>query len=100
MPDADAQQRIWKVLCELNGVLFYFRGCSHRKQGDSACCVCHDTVIGQVVRKHSDLSGRDIKQLLKLASLWSESRGKEIELDTIDFVRQFLPTREPTVEVE
>ena len=100
MPDADAQQRIWKVLCELNGVLFYFRDCSHRKPGDRACCVCHDIVIGQVVRKHSDLSGRDIKQLLKLASLWSESRGKEIELDTIDFVRQFLPTREPTVEVE
>ena len=93
MPDADAQQRIWKVLSEINGVLFYARGCSHRRPGDTEWCICHDTVIEQVVRKHSDLSGRDIKQLLKLATLWSESRGREIELDTIDFVRQFLPTR-------
>ena len=96
MPSKEDQRLIWKVLSELNGVYFYFKGCSHRKPGDKAWCICHEAVIERIVGKHDDLSGRDIKQLLKLAALWSESQGREIELDTIDFVRQFLPTREPT----
>ena len=96
MPSKEDQRLIWKVLSELNGVYFYFKGCSHRKLGDKAWCICHEAVIERIVGKHDDLSGRDIKQLLKLAALWSESQGREIELDTIDFVRQFLPTREPT----
>ena len=100
MPDADAQQRIWQVLSELNGVFFYSKGCSHRKPGDRVWCICHDVVIERIVGKHGDLSGRDIKHLLKLAALWSESRGEAVGLDTIDFVRQFLPTREPSVGVE
>ena len=96
MPAAEAQQRIWKVLSELNGVAFKPpRGCSHRRPGDGGWCICSDDVIERIVRKHDDLSGRDIKQLLKLASLWSESQGREIELDTINFVRQFLPARGP-----
>ena len=100
MPDADAQQRIWQVLSELNGVFFYSKGCSHRKPGDRVWCICHDVVIERIVGKHGDLSGRDIKHLLKLAALWSESRGEAVGLGTIDFVRQFLPTREPSVGVE
>ena len=48
--------------------------------------------IDQIVQ-HSDLSGRDIKQTLKLAALWSASNGETITPAAIDFVKGFLPTR-------
>ena len=65
MPTAENQQRIWQVLSELNGVFFYSKGCSHRKPGDRVRCICDDHAIERIVGRHDDLSGRDIKQLLK-----------------------------------
>ena len=74
-PSKDDQQQIWKVLNDIN---------------DTALSADQ---IKQIVDKHDDLSGRDIKQLLKLASLWSKSQELPITTDTIDFVISFLPTR-------
>lgn len=57
MPSVADQVEIWEVLNELNATGL-------------------DPVqIGEIVRVHSNLSGRDIKQLLKLATLWVASRG-------------------------
>ena len=75
MPGRRDQERIWKVLNDLNGT-----GLT-------------DRAITQIAANHENLSGRDIKQLLKLAALWSANRGEEVNPDAIDFVRQFLPTR-------
>lgn len=75
LPSRDAQRDIWGVLNRLNGA-----GLS-------------DSDIETIVEQHNDLSGRDIKQLLKLASLWCENHEEEIGPRSIGFVRQFLPTR-------
>ena len=75
MPSVEAQKRIWQVLNRLNDT-----GLS-------------DYQIDRMVADNPDLSGRDIKQLLKLASLWAESQGSEVDRSTVGFVRQFLPTR-------
>ena len=93
MPGKEDQRLIWKVLSELNGVFFYAMGCSHRKPGDRVGCICDDYAIERIVEQHGDLSGRDIKQMLKLATLWSESKEEDIDLGTINFVRKFLPAR-------
>lgn len=50
------------------------------------------TVIDQVVARHPHLSGRDVKNLLKLTKLVSSSNSQSITLQTIDFVQQFRPT--------
>ena len=75
IPSADDQRRIWGVLNNLNGA-----GLT-------------ESNIDQIVDTHSDLSGRDIKQTLKLAAMWSESNGETITPSAIDFVKSFLPTR-------
>ena len=74
-PSPNDQQQIWKVLNDMNDT---------RLSGDQ---------INQIVEKHDDLSGRDIKQLLKLAALWSKGQNQPITPDTINFVISFLPTR-------
>ena len=75
MPDSEARRRIWEVLSRLNGT-----GLTEAE-------------IATIVEQHDDLSGRDIKQLLKLASLWCENRDDVVGPVAIGFVRQFLPTR-------
>ena len=75
LPTGEQQRLIWGVLSDLNAT-----GLTNED-------------LDIIVAKHQGLSGRDIKQLLKLASLWAESREEAIGWQTIDFVRQFLPTR-------
>ena len=75
VPSVDQQMEIWQVLNEVN------------ESGIS------DDVILDIVETHDDLTGRDIKQLLKLAGLVSERRDEPISLDTINFVSQFQPTK-------
>ena len=78
MPTVADQMAIWEVLNELNGT------------GLTA------TQIGEIVRAHTNLSGRDIKQLLKLATLWMASRGGQVTPEAINFCKAFLPTRSYT----
>ena len=73
-PDTENQKRIWEVISELNNV---------NLSSDK---------IDEIVARHDSLSGRDIKQILKLASLWAASNDQEVSPDTIDFVTAFLPT--------
>ena len=82
MPDVGDQRMIWSILSELNGVAL---------SGEA---------IDAIVATHDDLSGRDIKQLLKLAALWAERHDDPVGPATIDFVRQFLPTRSLTMSEE
>ena len=78
MPSVADQVEIWEVLNELNATGL-------------------DPVqIGEIVRIHSNLSGRDIKQLLKLATLWVASRGGKVTPEAINFCKAFLPTRSYT----
>lgn len=68
-PNADDQKRIWKLLAAGQGLRL------------------DDRTIDGIVLKHGDLSGRDIKTLLKLAMM----RGT-VDAATVGFVKQFKPT--------
>lgn len=74
LPTVDQQRRIWKVLSSTSGI------------------AVADDVIEEVLRRHPALSGRDIKNLIKLAGMVSETKGTAITADTIDFVKKFKPT--------
>ncbi len=74
-PGAEDQKAIWRVLDQLNGTGL---------AGED---------IEAIVERHDDLTGRDIKQLLKLAAIWSSSHHRPVTPAAIDYVRQFLPTR-------
>ena len=76
LPSVEEQRSIWYVLNDLNGA-----GLTYEE-------------IDAVVAEFHDLTGRDIKQLLKLASLWSANREQRIGPDAIRFVRRFLSTKE------
>ena len=75
MPTNDEQKPIWKILNHIN------------QSGLSD----HD--IDTIVERHHQFSGRDIKQILKLASLWSSSKQTPVTTESIDFVAAFIPTR-------
>ena len=75
MPTNDEQKQIWKILNDIN------------QSGLSD----HD--IDTIVERHHQFSGRDIKQILKLASLWSSSKQTPVTTESIDFVAAFIPTR-------
>ena len=75
-PPAEDQKKIWRILADANGVEL------------------SDKVIAEVVAQHGDLSGRNIKNLLKLARLVSSSRGEKITAKLVDYVYKFLPTKE------
>ena len=75
MPTNDEQKQIWKILNHIN------------QSGLSD----HD--IDTIVERHHQFSGRDIKQILKLASLWSSSKQTPVTTESIDFVAAFIPTR-------
>jgi SpoVK/Ycf46/Vps4 family AAA+-type ATPase len=74
VPNAADQREIWKVLSQTMGVLLPI-----------------DT-INKIVKENEGLTGRDVKNLLKLAILVSSSRGTPIDSDTIKFVKRFKPT--------
>ena len=75
MPDSVQQKAIWHVLNKLNQ-----SGLTNED-------------IDQITAAHTGLSGRDIKQLLKLATLYAANRGHAVNVESVDFVRQFLPVR-------
>jgi hypothetical protein len=74
VPTPENQRRIWRVLSDVSGV------------------PVSDETIREVVAKHPELTGRDVKNLLKLASMVSAVRGGPITAGLVDFVLRFKPT--------
>jgi hypothetical protein len=71
-PSALEQKQIWRVLAT------------------AANARITDSTIEMLVERNSELSGRDIKNLLKLALLMEPE--KELTLANVEFVKQFQPT--------
>jgi hypothetical protein len=68
-------KRIWRVLSDVQGIEL------------------SDRTINALVKKYGELTGRDIKNLLKLVKLTQNGKGKPVSMEVIDFVKQFKPTR-------
>ena len=76
VPSREDQARIWRVLADASGTAI------------------NDELIATIVDRHGNLSGRDVKNVMKLAAMVSASRGTPIDMDTIDFVKRFKPTQD------
>ncbi len=75
VPTPDDQARIWRTLA------------------DNAGITIADASIAQIVKNFPHLSGRDVKNLLKLASMVAAAEGLEtITAKTVTYVKQFKPT--------
>lgn len=72
-PSWKGQIRIWKTLTKLNNLNM------------------RDHEMEKVATKYKQLSGRDVKNLIKLAS-FVNSNNEPITLETIEFCLQFKPT--------
>jgi AAA+ superfamily predicted ATPase len=79
IPNKNLQKQIWQVLIRQNGVTIA------------------DKDINQIVESW-DLSGRDVKNLLKLAMLLSGS--KKLAFKDIEYVKRFKPTNDLTAETK
>ena len=77
VPTPENQRRIWRTLADTAGIEIA------------------DKEIAAIVREYPGISGRDVKNLLKLGSMVAAARGKPITADTIRFVKQFKPTQDP-----
>lgn len=75
LPTEEDQARIWRILADLNNIKL------------------SDAEIKKIVGKHR-LSGRDVKNLLKLASFIVEEQGGKgrVTLEIIEYALQFKPT--------
>jgi hypothetical protein len=74
VPTIDDQRAIWRKLADLNGIQL------------SA------TTITMFTAKHPAISGRDVKNLLKLASFVSAKSGQPVDEETLEFALQYKPT--------
>lgn len=74
IPPVDDQARIWAILSEGSGIDL------------------SDDHIAEIVKTHPTLSGRDIKNLLKLGSMVAKHKGQKLTPDMITFVKKFKPT--------
>jgi len=72
VPSATDQAKIWRILADMSGATLT------------------DATIAGIARRNPALSGRDVKNLLKLAMLMS--KGQAITEQEIEFVKQFKPT--------
>lgn len=74
VPEPQAQAKIWRTLADLNSLT-----------------ISNETIATFVVR-HPRVSGRDVKNLLKLASFIAAKRGAPIEVADLEFALQYKPT--------
>lgn len=74
IPHPNDQKKIWRVIA------------------DSSNTHLTDESINEIVTEHGMLSGRDIKNLAKLAKMISESKKKPVDVEMITFVKRFKPT--------
>lgn len=73
-PSQEDQKRIWKTLSQTSGIEIA------------------DKEIDKIVKAHDNLSGRDVKNLLKLAGIVSRARGTVVDAETVKYVKRFKPT--------
>ena len=73
-PGPELQARIWRNLATLNGIPL------------------GDADIHAIATKYPDLSGRDVKNLLKLASFVAQAEQQPVTRETIEYVMLFKPT--------
>ena len=71
-PTVEEQKKIWRVLAS------------------ATKATISDKTIADIGKKNPKLSGRDVKNLLKLSMM--VKKGKEIDAATVEFVKQFKPT--------
>jgi hypothetical protein len=75
IPSQADQAKIWRILADVAGLSMTTK------------------TISEIVIRYPLLSGRDVKQLLKLASLVTRSKGEtEITTATVEFVKRFKPS--------
>jgi hypothetical protein len=75
VPTPEDQARIWKALSETSGVAI------------------KPAEVQAIVKENPGLSGRDVKNLLKLAWMVCKANGADaVNAKTVKFVRQFKPT--------
>lgn len=73
-PTEEQQVKLWEILSKVAGVEI------------------PDAVIQSIVEKYDDLSGRDIKNLIKLTKAVSRTTNEAVTPATIEFVKRFKPT--------
>lgn len=73
-PTVGDQVKIWMVLSRLNSIPL--------TEEDARL----------FAERHPGISGRDVKNLLKLASFVAQSEGKPLAVETLEYVLQFKPT--------
>ena len=73
-PTPENQARLWRILADLNGLEFAA------------------AEIQKVVEAHPTLTGRDVKNLLKLASFIAASKKQTLDAKMIEYALQFKPT--------
>lgn len=73
-PTEEDQRKIWRVLADASGVKI------------------SSETIKAFAEKHPKISGRDVKNLIKLAGLISSVEGKPIDVSVLEYVMQFKPT--------
>lgn len=78
VPTPDNQRKIWRILADTSGI--------HLPNDE----------IDLIVEEFPSLSGRDVKNLLKLGSLVTAATGTSISVDTIRYVKRFKPTGDPS----
>jgi AAA+ superfamily predicted ATPase len=75
VPTKEEQARIWRILAETAGVKL--------TQG----------LVDAIGERYPGLSGRDVKQLLKLSSMVARARGEqEVTLEAVEFAKKFKPS--------
>jgi ribosomal protein L12E/L44/L45/RPP1/RPP2 len=78
VPTPPDQARIWRTLADTAGV----------DLGDAE--------IKKIVKEFPELSGRDVKNLLKLASMVAAAKKTPVDAKMVGFVKQFKPTVDET----
>lgn len=76
-PTQENQRRIWRVLADSSGISL------------------PQDVIDEFVLSHQNISGRDVKNLLKLARMISQAKAEPITLASLEYVMRFKPTNSP-----
>jgi hypothetical protein len=79
VPNVEDQKRIWKVLAESSGIKIAPK------------------MVDVIVEENPNLTGRDVKNLLKLAAMVEATKHEPITNKTIEFVKRFKPTGEQKV---
>lgn len=76
VPTDEAQTKIWRTLADINEIKLA------------------DSTIAAFVEKHPGITGRDVKNLLKLASFMVTASKKTVTLETLEYALQYKPTSE------